>query len=557
MDAAFSLPTMPHPALSCYDILFAVFQHLESPEETWYDYDPTIQESSAWHIRHAAAENRRTLASCAQVCRAFFQPAVALLWRDVDDTSQLFDLLRAAPLCSAEPIAGRCAGDEKGKLACLSNQAARALQYAWHVRAIHGPRKQVRSHRDQSRLPAWVQMQPLFPQLRYLRWTMSASHRTNCDFAELVPSSLHGLHLVFPRQTQGNGPSTAVSDRPCQDFARKLTSEFVLKARSLRYLRITVLDKMHESWLDSVSGLPLGQLETFDLESPPEASAPLSFLRPLAALQYLRHLGLRLPGSVPAVGADAFPSLCTLMLDANLVQLRAISAFLSTISSHSLESLTLLNCQSTSAAINFEMHELADILRRRFSGSLRRLVLNLLGTSHPQAEPQSLTKTLEPLLDVHAMSDLTLSLSRDVHALTSSKEDLRKMAKAWPKVTRLHLSYGGAALSVHDLEYLAHHCASLTDLIIPAIDASVSQGEDVLLRRQYLPRHGLRFLSLHDGGTCSTIPNPGRLARWLDTLFPKVDWRCPRGGSEPWQDTVEELVQLRIARLIHGNVSNL
>ncbi|KAL7280356.1 hypothetical protein ACG7TL_005278 [Trametes sanguinea] len=352
--------------------------------------------------------------------------------------------------------------------------------------------------------------------------------------SKLASSSLHSLHVIV----------SATSPRRVSPADASL-SVILSNAPSLRYLRVSAADGLKGRWVDSIDDLP--KLETLDiLECASKDMTPYTCLRPLSALRNLQHLKFHLPDSAPpAVGVDAFPSLRTLTLDAAHAPFRTITTLLSTITSQVLESLTLLNCQCISASINSELHEMTDVLRSKFSASLRRLALDLHGTSHPLADTQPLIKTMEPLLHMHALVDVRITASFEVLAIAASSEDLRKMAEAWPHVTRLHLSYGGSLIPIGDFATTARRCPHLADLIVPGIDASTSKLEVC----SESSAHGLRFLSLYDGGSRSMISDPRSLAKCLDASFPAVDWRCPRDGAESWQETIEELVQLRIARL--------
>ena len=62
--------------------------------------------------------------------------------------------------------------------------------------------------------------------------------------------------------------------------------------------------------------------------------------------------------------------------------------------------------------------------------------------------------------------------------------------------------------------------------------------------------HGLRSLCLSDSGWNSHIPDPMLLAKFLDALFPEVEWKCPALASEHWRETIQEVMNLRIMRLV-------
>ncbi|KAI0333838.1 hypothetical protein GY45DRAFT_1343742 [Cubamyces sp. BRFM 1775] len=542
---------MPHYALTCYDLLFSIFEYLENLEETWYDYDPTTQEASSWYTRQLAAQSRSTLASCSRVCRAFFRPAAALLWRNVDDVSHLITLLRAAPLPSMEPLARHTEPVDKAlvKLAYLPEQASRALQYAWRVRAIHGHRRRSFSHSENWQLPDWTRGQPLLPQLRYLRWTVDCAEGN--QLLELLSPSLRSLHLIFPHSpTPGISQSDADAEPPQEAFVRHLVRQIALRAPALRYLRISS-SGARESWFQSIGDL--AQLETFEFHrSVCDGATTLPLIQPLAALRHLQHLQLRLPGSSPHNGPRAFPSLQTLTLDATFAPLHTVPAFLSTISSCELRSLSLLNCQCVSPSPSTELHEVAEVMRSKFSSSLRQFILELHGASHGHAEPQPLAKALSPLFSMPHLSDVRIRMFPGVVAINPSKDDLKQMAQAWPNATRLELSYLHAPSPLRDLADVARRCAGLTELVLPGIDASAAEMEALLSVSDPVAAPNLRSLTLFDDGMDSIVPDPEKLAKCLDTLFPSVDWRSPRGGEETWAETVQELVRLRIARMYGG-----
>ncbi|KAH9893412.1 hypothetical protein C8Q73DRAFT_791271 [Cubamyces lactineus] len=541
---------MPHYALTCYDVLFAIFQFLEDLEESWYDYDPAIQEASSWYRRQLAARSRSTLASCSCVCRAFFRPASALLWRNIDDVSHLIALLRAAPLSTIQPLASHSEFVDKElvKSAYLSEQASRALQYAWRVRAIHGHRRQSFSHGGNWEFPDWTQGQPLLPQLRYLRWTV--------DFAggdqllELLSPSLRSLHLIFPRLPASSTSQSDADGEPREAFVRNLVRQIALKAPALQYLRISS-SGARESWFQPVG--ELAQLETFEFHSSVcDEAATLPLIQPLAALQHLRNLQLRLPGDSPRIAPRAFPSLQTLTLDATFASLHAVSAFLLSVSSCELRSLSLLNCQHVSLSPSTELHEVAEVIRSRFPSSLRHFVLELRGVSHGHAEPQPLAKALGPLFSMPHLSDVRICLFPEVVAIVPSQDDIKQMARSWPNATRLELSCLRTPSPLLDLADVARRCIGLTDLVIPGIDASAAEMEGLLSAPNPVAAPNLRSLTLFDDGTNSIIPDPEKLARCLDRLFPSVNWHCPRGGEENWMETVQELVRIRIARMSSG-----
>ena len=86
----------PHRALLCYDVLCTIFDQLAAPEDAWYDYDVSNRDAHCWYARRVDSQRRTTLARCARVCRAFFAPVTAILWRDVDSLTPLISALRTS-----------------------------------------------------------------------------------------------------------------------------------------------------------------------------------------------------------------------------------------------------------------------------------------------------------------------------------------------------------------------------------------------------------------------------------------------------------------------------
>lgn len=560
-----------HRALSCADILYTILEHFQSSEVSWYDYDPATNDAAAWYVRDSDASNKSTLARCARVSRAFFYPAVALLWRDVDDLSGLFTLLGAVSLSSEQPhgslmrlpakqvvpLLPTCANLTHGthalqiqQLAYLPQQAARALCYARHVRVVGSSLKSADSA---TRVPSWIKPQTLLPQLNRLRWVQRASDST--DLMRLMSPSLHSLHVIFKKTLPNYNDLTNDASKSFHEASvRELAQQIAVKAPNLRYLRITTSGEVKESWFESIGDLR--ELETFDIFEPiygQVTTHPL--LQPLASLPNLQHLKLRLPeAAVPVFDSNAFPSLRTLTLDVMFAPLSSVPAFLSAISSPALATLALLNCECATTSVHAKLHEVTDIIRSKFSTALREFTLSLRGIGPEQEQPQPLLQTIEPLLQVRGLVDVRLTIAPEVAILAASQDDLKTMCEAWPNATRLHLSYfpSSAPTPVCDLAAVSRHCPNLTELILPGIDGSAPAADNLPSSKDAPALRGLRSLKLSDSGWSSRIPDPRRLAKCLDALFPAVDWHSPPLISAAWSEAVQELVQLRITRLCAG-----
>ncbi|KAH9852599.1 hypothetical protein C2E23DRAFT_885363 [Lenzites betulinus] len=518
---------MPHRALSCYDVLFTVFQHFQSSESSWHDYDPTTDTVTTWYARDIGTANKRSLARCARVSRAFFHPAVALLWRNVDDLSGILALLRAVPLLPKDPdeILIRLPAKQLEQLAHLPEQAARALCYSRHVQTVADFRKKpsLGSIDGGSPAPWWIKGQHLFPQLSHIRWTQLVGGNT--DILHVISPSLHSLHLVFRKPPARTDESQDCRAR--EPFVRDLMRQIVAKAPNLRYLRITTSGEVEESWFESVG--ELRRLETFDVLEPTARKASTdALLRALAVLPHLQHLRIHLPEAVTFSSAlNMFPSLRTLTVDTMFAPLDVVPLVLSSVSSSTLEELIVVNYDCPTDIINKTLHTLTDTIRSKFSRSLRKFSISPSDVGLPPLLNQPLT--IEPLFDVHGLEDIDLSIPLEA---------------ARPRRIR-------RAPALTDLALVPRRCPALTELVLPALAASAQMldtAEQLAAHADFAPLRALRTFALADHGHGSRIADPRRLARCLDALFPAVDWRCPRWPTEAWVETVEELVQLRVAR---------
>ncbi|KAI0738487.1 hypothetical protein C8Q80DRAFT_1275478 [Daedaleopsis nitida] len=553
---------MPSPfrALECYDLLCCVFDQLAATEHSWYDYDVSTNDAHCWSARRADSHHRRTLARCARVCKAFFTPAVSVLWRDIDNVAHLIPAIRAS-----EPFTAQ------NRL--ISPSSSRSLEYARYVRAIHGSGSTLSSRAQPYSAELLREGMSPFPHLRHMRWVQLVP--SGMELLQIISPSLRSLHIVFQRAPESHDKVT-LGDVPsvCETFVRDLLTGIVTKAPHLRYLRVSTTGDIKESWLESAIGFR--ELQTADLLSRIHSEVTtLPLLRSLASMHSLQHLKIRLPSEMSSldVPCNVFPSLQTLTLDAMFSRLHIIADFISTITSEQLHSLSIQNCECTTSAVGVGIRTICNVIRARFASSLCKLELSLRNVGPIRrslaTHRQSFIHTIEPLLDMHNLEDVRIAIMPEAVTVAASEHDLEKIAQAWPNATRVHLCYFPSSVSpsLQDVATFAQRCPGLTDLVLPGIDASgPSSGVTLSADRvgsHACPSgptgsdtksgagpHGLRSLSLSDNGWNSKIPDPTRLAGFLDTLFPGVEWRCPPLASDQWRETIEEVVRLRIARLL-------
>ncbi|KAH9846129.1 hypothetical protein C2E23DRAFT_854458 [Lenzites betulinus] len=553
----------PHRALGSYDILFTIFLHLDGLEASsrWYDYNPTVAGAATNNGQRTAG--RRTLAHCARVCHSFFHPAVSILWKDIDDVSQISTLLLTLTGRTEDPIAKdlecrRCPyGDT---MRTTGPQADRILNYAALVRSVYGPQHSIALASCRAAIPR-MNHDRLLPHLVRLRWTQCLAG--TLDILNAVPSSLNSMHIIF-RQPSGDCDTGAAHARrvPAESeaFVREFMRRLVGAVPKLRYLRLTSAGEVKESWLESVG--ELHELETLDILEPIYSTpTTLSLLHPLASLRNLQHLKLRIPESTLPLAADPFPSLRSLVLDCTFAPLSTASTFLSTITSIQLESLSLLNCECSIASLHPQLYELADVISAQLASSLRTIVFAVRGIGSVPAISHPLIKTIAPLLEVPHLREVDLTIAPQLAVLAASQDDLCVMCDAWPDLTRLYLSYfcpPSAHPRLCDLVSAVRRIPALQELAVPGIDASAVDVDMILegLAVNTVPRN-LRIFNLSDTGWGSTIPDSKQLARCLHELFPaEVCWNAPLLASPAWCETVKEVLRLRVEDLRYVYASN-
>lgn len=474
-----------------------------------------------------------------------------------------------------------------------SQPRASILQYARYVRVLHAFGKP-QPPSDLSSLigPIYATgSRVLLPQLRHLRWVQFVP--SGRELIQLISPSLRSLHIIFRTSPDWRVVAPHMLPSGYEVFVRDLLRDVVMRTPNLRYLRISTSGDVKESWLEPLEGFH--DLETVDLLERIYCDVTtFPLIRSLSTMTTLRHLKFRLPSDLPSnIPPDAFATLDTLTLDAMFAPLHAVAPFLAFISSPHLHTLAVQNCACTTLAAGAKMHAVCEVIRARFSPSLRTIELALRGVAPVVSDSEShpLVQSIEPLLEMHDLRDVRIAIAPEVRVVRPSEGDLEKMAEAWPRATCLHLGYAaaadeGTAPSLEEVAELVGRCKGLVELVLPGIDASASvasppsaslsnakakQDPDVRSLvpvsvpaprlqgdmhepqegqgRGQISKHGLRTLSLSDSGCNSRIPDPARLAAFLDRLFPEVEWRCPPLASEMWRETIMEVLQLRIGRM--------
>ncbi|EJF57204.1 hypothetical protein DICSQDRAFT_183328 [Dichomitus squalens LYAD-421 SS1] len=480
----------PTLALANQDVLYTVFEHFVASETAWYDFDIMTRRVKSVDDPEEIVR-RRTLASCARVCRAFLFPAMTILWRDLDSLEPLNALVQHRASQVTESIAqfldstisttflriGRC------WTATTFTLAPRTITLGAEV--FRGA-------------PAW-------------------DHHRRCEYQTFVETLL----------------LRAAESAPC-----------------LTYLRITRGNGILEDWLRPVCRF--SRVQVLDILEPAYDAVTTSDLLPrLGAMESLRSLKLRLPAAVGHAfdnGTQSFTALRVLDLGSRFASLHDAIKMLRLVSSPYLESVHVDGCECETGLLSAGLHDLCTVLDARFAPTLRTISLSITPIGSPIAFEQPLVKYLIPLLRIRHLADVRLHLASKNVSVVVSVSDFVTIAESWPHLEHLELSYvpSGKAPSLRALIPLARLCPFLTHVQLPRIDA-----RDVEMAS--IPSHrSLMSFSISDGGWDSLIPDPQGVAYFLRKLFPNAELGRPHLASEQWCRTVKEFRDSR-ARKDRGN----
>ncbi|TBU47558.1 hypothetical protein BD309DRAFT_456494 [Dichomitus squalens] len=518
----------PTLALANQDVLYTVFEHFVASETAWYDFDIMTRRVKSVDDPEEIVR-RRTLASCARVCRAFLFPAMTILWRDLDSLEPLNALVQHRASQVTESM-------------CLPWLPTYA-QYSRWVRAVRN------SWTAPSPLPscasADVGQPPLsLSRLVRLRWVQKVPG--TMDLLQLLSPALHSLHIVF------RGAPAWDHHRRCeyQTFVETLLLRAAESAPCLTYLRITRGNGILEDWLRPVCRF--SRVQVLDILEPAYDAVTTSDLLPrLGAMKSLRSLKLRLPAAVGHAfdnGTQSFTALRVLDLGSRFASLHDAIKMLRLVSSPYLESVHVDGCECETGLLSAGLHDLCTVLDARFAPTLRTISLSITPIGSPIAFEQPLVKYLKPLLRIRHLADVRLHLASKNVSVVVSVSDFVTIAESWPHLEHLELSYvpSGKAPSLRALIPLARLCPFLTHVQLPRIDARDVEMASIP------PHRSLMSFSISDGGWDSLIPDPQGVAYFLRKLFPNAELGRPHLASEQWCRTAKEFRDSR-ARKDRGN----
>ncbi|KAI0651344.1 hypothetical protein C8Q79DRAFT_28497 [Trametes meyenii] len=485
-------------------------------------------------------------ASLARVCRAFTDPALRLVWRELKSLQPLWQVVLPS---YPRPGTSLAIGAHMDQILLLQfykypSVWARFQLYARYIRSLEATsvyHVEARLIRD---VIANHGGKTFLPSLRTLQWTEDG--RWPGLLFSLIPSCLESLLIYYPRVPRGGAAEEGVLEQSALAIVSNL-----LQCRALR------------------------NLSTADTPIPPE------HVRTLLSSLSLEVLSMHIAQGLDTTELTNAPTLLELQCTGTCAD---IASLVRSIRTPSLASLTLWICDPTTTTLSDFRQLVRGAAAPHSSTSLRRLSLcrsNFPQRRHARAgvahEPTvaSVTDVLAPVFALHRLTDFTITFSPRAFTLTCGDDDVQALARGLPALQELSLECytSGQAWglpSLRALRVLAAHCPRLTQLCIEALDvgkaeeqASVdagandsdpnagptSHGDQEAIPTKELPRvHPLQRLRV--GRVKGLIKDPEKFAKLLDELFPNlksVEWPQREIGHifASWGDASRKLQRER------------
>ncbi|KAI0351002.1 hypothetical protein OH77DRAFT_1498807 [Trametes cingulata] len=494
-------PSWAYTALHNYDILVCLFDTLES---------------------RSKGLGRRTLASCALVCRAWSDPASRVLWRRLDSLHPLWALLSGRDF---PPSAKRLAEfwevvdvEEFVKDIALkeSNRWKHFLHRASHVRQIA-----TASCREPelALIRAVVKYNggaTFLPTLQKLVWRHGVP--SDASLLLVASASLRDLELATTRFAAPLGVGQVFAPLPDGALPQleSLIAGLCDAAPSLD--RLVISGRQVPGPVVIPHLLRLTRLRELCLYNDMCVLSPYDMKSILEGMPELKVLYAQLRGfSNPGMTAGS-TSLRELRLHATSVDLTAL-----------LESyldapyLTSLSLGVTDEAYSVHHQRcLRALSAANFARSLRNLSLATLSQpDEPAPAVGPYSNLVEPLA---ALQDLQVVELRVLNTIMHVRdEDILAVARTWKNLRRLALAYIPSEVlpPLTALRHFATHCPELRDLSLTKMSIpAVIEFSDI--PKDAAP-HPLRFLDLKLTFASRAQLDEDAIARFLDHLFPNLE----------------------------------
>jgi len=503
-------------ALSNPDILFEICQQVLPWREV------SITDALGRRILVSERKARSTLASCARVSRVFSDPALRVLWRQMDTLLPLFNLL---PYLRGE----RDIIELNGYFTDLADAQVlhdwgRFKLYASHVRSATHEQEESLDDRSFAFLKQLNEGRPLLPSLQELCWEQIGD--SGSDIPHFLSPSIRRIFMSVPRS-----PSTPSHTRSMEQILRAIQ----LHAPSVTHIHVSDFGRL---WYLQ----PLIRFESLRLVHISTSSLDLPLLLVLPKMTNVVELRLDVDeGQLNSFdNIEGFAALRKLRLTGTLAAFPQCfkvirPPLLETIHLNSFDTLTPEICRDCLAP-----------LVPTFMATLRNVHI-LFGkvSGWSQTTPSPLLDFIRPLLGLHGLEGLYL----DFHQrwITISDEAVHEMASAWPKLTSLafYFSYyrqeeTQILPSLQSLAEFSQRCPSLRRLRIPIANVDIAPDPHI----PFNASHAMKHLNV-SGAAFKDIDS---VASFIHTIFPNIDTAGALRNSRYLQ-TKWRLVLIAIAAL--------
>ncbi|CDO73861.1 hypothetical protein BN946_scf185016.g18 [Trametes cinnabarina] len=574
-----------HRVLSHPDVLNEIFQHLSPYPEALDALEAGDMPNPTMHMSEKMLVPRRALVNAALACRAFTEPASAVLWAVLQQGfGPLFYALPAFKVVTtlANPELAQY-GDLFGDPYTVEYTLQGEITAADWTRWRHCL-KRVRYLRYSFNYPRWTVEEPFLSillrpetqgnpvQTSVLHALMSPSLAIvaiNAHIPALFSSHLaNDLQMVF--QT-----SKHIRRLHIQSGYRVIHMHLPLAFfRQLRALHITpaVSLALYNHLTNELDALLHLKELSLAIDGDP-SSAHISATRSLQDSDIHAHV-------VRADAAGGFPALRRLSIAGSPFEIRQL---LLKINSPVLQDVSILSSQETISEVEAMLQSLST---DRNASSLRKLFIELQTEFSPIIGGAELLyaafrSVAGSLLSLRSLQDLELLSWNKV--LSISDEDVSSMNAAWPHLRRLEIVSNVKDIhrlrdawspyapeikrpSLTALLLLAERCHSLESLKMDIADVS----EDELLTLEAraaasdVTRLQTRFrhliLAQEDHCLHVSIPDVERVARVVRRLFPALegpgeggdDWRTRRRPSRhSWTEAQRDTDAFRLMEMLN------
>ncbi|KIM85617.1 hypothetical protein PILCRDRAFT_5294 [Piloderma croceum F 1598] len=446
------------------------------------------------------AADQAVLARAAQCCKAFSNPALDVLWRDLPTPEPLRKLL---------PVRFDRHGGLPNDVFVRDDQCVRFTEYARRVQYIRTTSNLYLLRL--SRGSPWnfsfiFQIAHLlpghmsFPKLRNL--TLEEHGRCDVSLNIIIPPTLRDLTLIrLNPMAPGRSPlQVAVCQAPLLQsltIAGEMPWIYVPYIARFKYLTAIFLQDMR------LDGNPEDVNRVYH-----------DLIRDLSHRR-LAILVLPLDLTYDAIPRDVTSLHLKELRTSNIPSI--IRAFLDVLAPGKLATF---RCRDPSLVARNEWRTCFDSVRQRCGSSLRTLNVKIQTAD----DGLSAMETIQPLLEIHGLEHVTLLMFP-----TASSDEVKAMASAWPYLTSFRLGNewgheGRTSCPLQGLVDLCYSCPRLITLVMRISDDLSDMDLDSLPALS----HGLQSLTLHVPDDTNHV----LLARVLDKLFPSLQTLTVHPGEQ-------------------------